>query len=310
LRARRVDERRDVGQRRATSAGKLDVAWQHDREPVVRDRYRATALAVHDRDRRSPVTLARYEPVAQAIRDRWAADAALFRLLRDGLFAVLTLHAAARSAPDHAPLPDVGRVQAVVLLAIRGDHFPDLEAIFLGEREVALVVAGDGHDRARSVRREDVVRHPDRYAFAGEDVAGERAGVDPCLLALRRGALDLGHVARRLDVALDLGLLCRRGDLRDERVLGRQDHECRAVDRVGTRGEKPYRVAHVALDRERELNPFRGADPARLEHAHALGPIEALELQQLVRVLRDLVEPLAHLTSHGARFSPLDPARY
>src|SRR5438132_12921341 len=153
---------------------------------------------MHDRDRRAPVALAPGRPVRQRICDRGAANAALLRLLRDLLFAFFATHPRERPAPDHAPLSDVGRVQAVVLLAIRGDHFPDLEAVLLGEGEVALVVAGDGHDRARSVRREDVVRHPDRYALSGEDVPRERSRVDAGLLALGGGALDLTRVARGL----------------------------------------------------------------------------------------------------------------
>jgi len=117
-RARGIDERRHVTQRRASPPRELDVTRQHDRELLVWHRHRATALAVHDRDRCAPIALARDEPVAQAIYDRGAADAALLRFPRDVLFALFAARPRERPAPDHASLPDVGRVQAVVLVAI------------------------------------------------------------------------------------------------------------------------------------------------------------------------------------------------
>jgi len=169
-------------------------------------------------------------------------------------------------------------------------------------------VAGDGHDRAGSVGREDIVRHPDRDALSGEDVPRERSRVDTGLLALRGGALDLGHVARGLDISLHLGTFGRRGDLGDERVLRRKDHERRAVDRVGTGREEADLLTGVAFDRERQLRAFRATDPVGLQHTDALGPVQALELQQLVRVLRDPVKPLRHLPLHHDRVAALAPS--
>src|SRR3989440_12393159 len=151
-----------------------------------------------------------------------------------------------------------------VLLAVRRYHFANFELVLLREGEVPLVVAGDGHDRAGPVRRQDVVGDPDRDALAGEDVAREGPGVHAGLLAYRRRALDLRHVPRGLDVTLDLGAPGRRGDLRDERMFRRQDHEDRAIDRVRPRGEEAELLTRVAFDRECELGPLLAAVPVRL----------------------------------------------
>ncbi len=55
-----------------------DVLGQDDRQLVARNRHRAAALAMHDRDRRAPVTLARHAPVAQAPGGRALAPAGDF----------------------------------------------------------------------------------------------------------------------------------------------------------------------------------------------------------------------------------------
>src|SRR5262249_49062806 len=62
-----VDERRDLGQRRATLARELNVAWQHDGQVLLRLGHHAVFLAVQNGNRRAPVALARDAPVAEAI---------------------------------------------------------------------------------------------------------------------------------------------------------------------------------------------------------------------------------------------------
>ena len=90
-------------------------------------------------------------------------------------------------------------------LAGRRDDPPDLQAVLLGELEVALVVGGDAHDRAGAVAGQHVVGDVDRDPLAVERVDRVGADEDAGLLAVGRQALDLGLPARLLDVRLDLG---------------------------------------------------------------------------------------------------------
>ena len=53
---------------------------------------------------------------------------------------------------------------------------------FVGELKVALVVRRHAHDGAGAVVHQDVVRHPDRHAFAVVGIDGEVAGRNAVLL--------------------------------------------------------------------------------------------------------------------------------
>src|ERR1044072_5510866 len=59
-------------------------------------------------------------------------------------------------------------------------------AVLPRDREVALVVPGHGHDRARAVAGEDEVADPDRDALAAERIRGMAAGEHAFLLHLAR----------------------------------------------------------------------------------------------------------------------------
>ena len=200
----------------------------------------------------------------EPVGDRGPADATLLRFGADRGFPHLAAHASERAAPHHDALADVRRLERRVLGAVGADHLANLQSVLLREGEIALVVTGHRHDRARAVGGEHVVGDPDRNPLPGEYVPRERAGVDTGLLTLRRGTLDIRHVASVLDVSLDLGAAFRRRDLRDERMLRRQHHECGAVDRVRPRREEADLLAGVPFDRERDLGPLGPADPVRL----------------------------------------------
>ena len=67
------------------------------------------------------------------------------------------------------------------LVHARRDHPDDRQVERLGELEVALVVAGHGHDRAGAVAHQHVVGDPDRDRLAVDGIdrvgAGEHAGL-------------------------------------------------------------------------------------------------------------------------------------
>ena len=64
----------------------------------------------------------------------------------------------------------------------RRDDLADLDAVLLGERVVALVVGGHGHDRAGAVLHQHVVGDPDRDRLAVDRVDRVAAGEDAVLL--------------------------------------------------------------------------------------------------------------------------------
>ena len=65
----------------------------------------------------------------------------------------------------------------------------------LGELEVALVVAGDGHDRAGAVAHQHVVGDPDRDRLAVHRVDGVGAGEDAGLGLGQVGAVEVALAA-------------------------------------------------------------------------------------------------------------------
>ena len=107
--------------------------------------------------------------------------------------------------------------------------------ILAGEREVALVVRRHGHDRAGAIGHQHVVGDPDGDRAPVDRVDGIGAGEDAGLFlvgrlrgrSVRSGGLRPRCSHRRLRACGG------RGQLRDQRMLGRQDHEGHAPERVG-----------------------------------------------------------------------------
>ncbi len=186
------------------------------------------------------------------------------------------------------------RLALVDLAVARPDDMPDRQPVRLREREVARVVRGDGHDRARAVVGQDVVGDEDGQALAVHRVDGVQARVDAGLV-LAGGAL-LGLLGRgAADVLVDLaGAVGALGDACDELVLGRQHEERRAEERVRARREHRHVLVQL-LDPELDLGAFRAADPVALPPGDRLRVVDPVEVvEQLLRVVRDPEEPLLH----------------
>ena len=94
--------------------------------------------------------------------------------------------------------------------------------------------------------------------------------------------------------------------LHEARVLGREQEERAAEQRVGTRGEHRDDVVFGGLGRrfavgaaqhEVDLGALGAADPVRLHLLHALGPaVQLVEVvEQLLRVVGDLEVPLSEI---------------
>ena len=98
------------------------------------------------------------------------------------------------------------------------------------------------------------------------------------------------------------------GDRGDQRVLGGEDHEGRPEQRVGPRREDAQDVAArlvvVRRDREVDLGAFGPADPVGLHVPDRVGPVQAGEVEQLVRVLRRAQVPLVQVALLDQRAAP------
>ena len=107
----------------------------------------------------------------------------------------------------------------------------------------------------------------------------------------RRSGTLCGLLRRRApDVVANLV----RVDARDELVLGREDEERGAVQRVGS-GREDGNVLVQLLDPEEDLRAFGTADPVPLARLDRLRPIHGLEVvEEHLRVVGDPEEPLLH----------------
>ena len=95
----------------------------------------------------------------------------------------------------------------------------------------------------------------------------------------------------------------------DERVLGREQHEGGAVDRVDAGREDLDGVARRAGDRKPDARALGAPDPVPLHRDHFVRPVRqrVQAFQQLVRVRGDAEEPLIELTRDDGRSAA--PAR-
>ena len=187
----------------------------------------------------------------------------------------------------------------------RVDHVADGQLELFGERVVAIVVRGHGHDGAVAIAHEHVVGHVDGDALARHGVDRVQAGEDASLL-LGGLAIDVGGVSRLLDVrAQFVGRCLRPGRAQhgvDDRMLGRDDHERGAEDGVWPRGEDAQggrqvgvdlRIAGVDVQVEVDLGPLALADPVTLLGRGVLGPIDGVQaIEQALGVCGDAQHPL------------------
>ena len=287
LRTRRAPELRIVSQR-------LVLLRQHHGKLVDGYRHDAVDLAVHDWNRAAPVALPRYEPVAQAVLDRAHAEALLLQPRDDPVETRQAVEAVELAAVHHQARSDVRLVQVVVLAAWRSDDLADRQAELLSECEVALVVRRYGHDRAGAVCHEHVIGDPDRDLLAVDRVDREAAGGDAGLLTLGRQTVDLGFLARLLDVVAHARAIIVRRHLLDQRMLRRQHHERRAEQGVRSRREDADCFAFVAGHRKIDFCALAAPDPVGLHQAHLVRPlVEQLQIvQQTLGIVGDLEEPL------------------
>ena len=244
--------------------------------------------AMHDGDGRAPVALAGNEPVAQAVIDFALPLADLGEVVGD-LRARFFAEAAVKLQAVYADAVFREREHRLAVLVF--DDLGDGQAVFFREGEVALVVRGHAHDRARAVRIEDVIGGVDGHFFAVDGVDGIMSDKDARLFARGGEPLDLVGVRRLFDVFFDGGALLVGGELFHERVFGREHDVGHAVDGVAAGRKDLEGVA--ALTGKFDLAADGLADPVFLHELGLFRPIEFIQsVQQFFRIIGDLEEPL------------------
>src|SRR5450755_2591301 len=117
-----------------------------------------------DRNRRPPVPLPRDEPVAQLVLHTLFATTQLGKLLDDESLPLRSDDTIELTAVDEDAGAGVRRGVDVA----PADDLDDRERVRARKRGVAVVVPGDGHDRAGAVPTEHIRCCPDREPRAGE----------------------------------------------------------------------------------------------------------------------------------------------
>ena len=84
------------------------------------------------------------------------------------------------------------------------DDRADGQGEFARKFPIALIVRGDGHDRASPVTGQDVVGDPDRDALAADRVDGERPGPDADLFFRKFGAVEVAFARGLFPIIADV----------------------------------------------------------------------------------------------------------
>ena len=176
------------------------------------------------------------------------------------------------------------------------------------ELPVALVLAGHRHDRAGAVAHQHVVGDEHRDHLVGDRVGGEGAGEDAGLVAALGLPLQVGAQLGGPAVGLDRVAGRRRspgpggryvggpgagGHLVQHRVLGRDDHEGGAEQRVRPGRED---LDRAGIAGEPDPGALGAADPVALLQLDRLRPVQLVQVGQQPRgVGGDPHHPLAQV---------------
>ncbi len=182
------------------------------------------------------------------------------------------------------------------MLAVDVDDLEQIDAVLLGEGEIALVVRGHAHHRAVAVVDQHVVADPERDRLVAERVLDVEAGEQALLLLRRKLGFSRAAGLAFFEEGGHLGP--RRRRVQRQCMLGRNGAERHAHDGVGPGREDVEaavadQLAVGAVDpvREGEAHAFALADPVLLHRLDALGPARqsgANAIEQLFGVARDL----------------------
>ncbi len=214
-----------------------DILRQHDRE--LGGGHRAAFLAMHDRDQTAPVALARNAPIPQPVIDLTLAFAALLQTVGNFVFCFLDRQPIEKRRirnPSGADIGFIANVEALRIFSFRNNDRPDLQVIFAGEIQVALIMGRAAENRPGAIVHQDEIGDVNRN-FGG--LAKRVNRFQPGVVAPLFGTLDIflagAHPVALIDEALEILVFFR--ERFGERMIGRYRAERHAEYRVWPRRE-------------------------------------------------------------------------
>ena len=289
------------------------VVGQLDRQVFGRDRHDAANLAMDDRNRATPIALAGNAPVSELVVDlplglRPVAEHRLLQPARNFLLGLLDRHAIEKARIDHHAVAVVGDLvdgEGRGVGARRRDHRRRAKAIGVDEIKIPLIVGRAAENRARAVFHQHEIGDIDRQAPVGVERVNhfEARVIAPLLRGLDRSDRR-PNPAAFLDERCE-GRIAPRRRAR-QRMVGRDRHELRAEQRVGT-GRIDFelgrlrfageRAERLGIDDEANQQALRAPNPVALHETDFFRPaVETVEArQEIVRIFGDPEEPLREL---------------
>ena len=181
-----------------------------------------------------------------------------------------------------------------------GDHLANRQAVLVREFEIALVVAGHRHHRAGAVAHQHEIRDPYRHRLATERMDDRQSRVVAFLFLRFQFGFRHAAVPASFDEGGEFWIAGSR--LHRQRMFGRHGNVGHAHQGVRSRGKNTQRripSGHGEID----LESLAAADPVALHRLDRIGPaVQGVQsVEQLLRVVRDLQEPLRNLAFFNDR---------
>lgn len=267
-------------------------------------------LAIDDGNGCAPIPLSGNQPVTQAVVDFKPARVLFLEVGQNPLSRLFGGKSVKVSARDeYAVLTEGQGIGAFGFGGVRGnagfrDDAGDGEIVFFRKRKVPLIVRGHAHDGARAVGAEHIVCNPNGHFFSVDGIDGVTARKAPCLFPGSGHAVDFGSLGALGDIGVDLGGMFGRGELRDERMLGREYDIGDPEEGIGAGGEHAEGLS--VLELKLDLAAHGLTDPILLHELGLFRPIQLVEPgEKFLGVLGDAEEPLRQILADDGRAAPL-----
>ena len=161
-------------------------------------------------------------------------------------------------------------------------------------------MGGHGHDGARPVGNQHVVRDPDGDALPIHRIESKPARKRARLVLLQFGALEIRLAGRLPGIGRNLFEAVRRRYPRHKGMLRRQHHVRGPEKRIRAGREHADRLVRKIAHGKIHLGALGLADPVALHFLRAFGPVELVEsFEQPLRILRDAQHPLAQRPAYA-----------
>ena len=269
-----------AGKRRLAASGGLVVLQlgKRKRQIVFRNERLGSIFPVDDRERLAPVALAREKPVAKLVLGLRFAYALFLEVSNHLLLGFLDRKAIDKAGIDHHARLDVGK-RRLGKIALSIDDLNHRNRKLLREFVIAIVMGGNGHDRARAVGRKDIIGDIDGKLIAIDGIdAAHALKLHAGLVLVHLRALKIALARSSLAISdnfIGIGKNTRLKPLRHQLVLGAYHHVCRTEKRVAAR-----RVDGNDIFSRLEIDERTGglANPVALHLLDAFRPVKRIEI--------------------------------